>query len=128
MMAMELTDFPDFPAACEPEALTRAPCCADPTCGARRIDEELATAYRAACAGIEALRAAHVRHAARDRCPPRRCRCRLDRLVTASAHALDTARPASTSSRSHSRRVRAGEVRAAFGPGRTGEVGGDEEV
>ena len=128
MMAMELTDFPDFPAACEPEALTRAPCCADPTCGARRIDEELATAYRAACAGIEALRAAHVRHAARDRCPPRRCRCRLDRLVTASAHALDPARTRLEWLRELVDAGRAGEVRAVFGPGRTGEVGGDEEV
>ena len=36
----------------------------------RRLDAELATAFRAACAGVEALRATHLRHAARDRCPP----------------------------------------------------------
>ena len=124
MMAMELTDFPDFPAACEPEALTRAPCCADPTCGARRIDEELATAYRAACAGIEALRAAHVRHAARDRCPPRRCRCRLDRLVTASARALDTARTRLEWLRELVDVGRAGQIRSASDPGVDGEDAG----
>jgi hypothetical protein len=82
----------DFPTACDPETLTRAPCCADPACSARRLDEELATAYRAACAGVEVLRAAHARHEAHDCCPPGQCRCQLDRLVTASAQALDTAR------------------------------------
>jgi hypothetical protein len=124
-MTMELTDFPT---ARPPEALTRAPCCADPACGARRLDAELATAFRAACAGVEALRATHLRHAARDRCPPGRCRCRLDRLVTASAHALDTARTRLEWLRELVDAGRAGEVRAAFGPGSTGEVGGDEEV
>ena len=120
-MTMELTDFP---AAREPEALTRAPCCADPTCGARSIDEELATAYRAACAGVEALRAAHVRHAARDRCPPRRCRCRLDRLVTASARALDTARTRLEWLRELVDVGRAGQIRSASDPGAAAEDAG----
>jgi hypothetical protein len=110
-----------IPTARPPEALTRAPCCADAACSARRLDEELATAYRAACAGIEALRAAHVRHATRDHCPPGRCRCRLDRLVTASAEALATARARLEWLRELVDAGRARQLRSASDPGEDGE-------